>query len=226
MRMRRKKNLDARLEGCSRITNMLLDERRFGADEAADPAHLIDLSALFGSDAPIELEIGCGKGGFICELAARHPEKNFLAVEKYANVLVTACERAETEGLKNVWFLWGDAEYLPRFLPAGSISALYLNFSTPFPKKAYAVHRLTHRHFLSIYRRLLTPDAVLVQKTDDRRLFQFSLEELSFSGYLLEHVTLDLHADNDPENIVTEYEQKFVDQGLPIYRLIARPTHD
>ena len=79
---------------------------------------------------------------------------------------------------------------------------------------------------MSIYRRLLTPNAVLVQKTDNRRLFQFSLEELSFCDYLLEHVTLDLHADGDPENIVTEYEQKFVDQGLPIYRLIARPTHD
>ena len=144
-----------------------------------------------------------------------------MAVEKYGNVLVTACEAAQQQGLSNIRFLWGDAEYLSRYLPAHSIAGLYLNFSTPFPKKAYAIHRLTPRHFLAMYRQLLTPGARLVQKTDDRRLFQFSLEELSQSGYVLEQVSLDLHADGDPENIVTEYEQKFVDQGLPIYRLIA-----
>ena len=83
------------------------------------------------------------------------------------------------------------------------------------------MHRLTHRHFLAMYRELLAPGARIVQKTDDRRLFQFSLEEFSQSGYTLDSVSLDLHADGDPDNIVTEYEQKFVEQGLPIYRLIA-----
>ena len=219
MRMRRKKHLDDRMDGCAdRVINMKPADLRFGADTTAAT---LDLVALFGNDHPVELEIGCGKGGFICALAARHPERNFVAVEKYGNVLVTACEAAQQQGLSNIRFLWGDAEYLSRYLPAHSIAGLYLNFSTPFPKKAYAIHRLTHRHFLAIYRQLLTPGARLVQKTDDRRLFQFSLEELSQSGYVLEQVSLDLHADGDPDNIVTEYEQKFVDQGLPIYRLIA-----
>ncbi len=222
MRMRRKKNLDTRMEHCARMTNMLIEERRFDAVPDTDPATLLDYTALFGNRRPVRLEIGCGKGSFICQMAARCPDVNFLAVEKYGNVLVTACEQAEAMQLPNVWFLWGDAEYLPRFLPAGSIDELYLNFSTPFPKKAYAVHRLTHRHFLAMYQRLLKPGAAVIQKTDDRRLFQFSLEEFSHAGYLLEQVSLDLHADGDPDNIVTEYEQKFVEQGLPIYRVIAR----
>ena len=220
MRMRRKKHLDDRMDDCAgQVINMKPADLRFGAETAAE---VPPLSALFGNDRPVELEIGCGKGGFICAMAARHPERNFVAVEKYGNVLVTACETARVQGLENIRFLWGDAEYLPRYLPAHSISGLYLNFSTPFPKKAYAIHRLTHRHFLAMYRALLTPDARVVQKTDDRRLFQFSLEEFSRSGYVLEQISLDLHADGDPDNIVTEYEQKFVDQGLPIYRLIAR----
>ena len=205
MRMRRKKHLDDRMDECAaQIINMKPADLRFGTGTAGE---VPPLAALFGNDRPVELEIGCGKGGFVCAMAARYPERNFVAVEKYGNVLVTACEAPRQQGLSNVRFLWGDAEYL--------------NFSTPFPKKAYATHRLTHRHFLSMYRELLTPGARVVQKTDDRRLFQFSLEEFSQSGYVLEQVSLDLHADGDPANIVTEYEQKFVEQGLPIYRLIA-----
>ncbi len=218
MRMRRKKNLDSRMEGCAeRVTNILVSDRRFDASEDL----LLDYQALFGNRNPVHLEIGCGKGGFICEIAARHPEINFLAVEKYGNVLVSAVERAQAMGLTNVWFLWGDAEYLPRFIPAGSIETLYLNFSTPFPKKRSAVHRLTHGHFLTMYRGLLAPGSTLVQKTDDRGLFQFSLEQLSQTGYTLQRVSLNLYADEYPDNIVTEYERRFMNEGLPIYRVEA-----
>ncbi len=218
MRMRRKKHLDSRMAECAeRVTNILVNDRRFDASEAL----LLDYAALFGNQHPVHLEIGCGKGGFICEIAARHPEVNFLAVEKYGNVLVSAVERARAMGLTNVWFLWGDAEYLPRFIPADSIATLYLNFSTPFPKKRSAVHRLTHGHFLAMYRGLLAPGASLVQKTDDRGLFQFSLEQLSQTGYTLQRVSLNLHADEYPDNIVTEYERRFMDEGLPIYRVEA-----
>ncbi len=219
MRMRRKKNLDTRMALCAdRVTNMQVDDRHFGADEES---HLLDLATMFGNDNPIELEIGCGKGGFICQIAAKHPEINYLAVEKYGNVLVSACEQAAQMGLNNVHFLWGDAEYLPRYIPEGRISRLYLNFSTPFPKKRYAIHRLTHRHFLHLYRGLLQPGAAVVQKTDDRGLFQFSLEEFSQSGYILQQVSLDLHADDYPDNIITEYEQRFINEGMPIYRVEA-----
>lgn len=219
MRMRRKKHLDDRMDSCAHLfTNMVLEDKNFAAT-ATDT--LLSLSALFGNDNPVALEIGCGKGGFICKMAARHPEMNFLAVEKYGNVLVSACEAVMAQGLTNIRFLWGDAEYLPRFIPAHSITRLFLNFSTPYPKKRYATHRLTHRHFLDMYRGLLTEDAAVEQKTDDRGLFQFSLEELSQSGYVLRRVSLDLHAEDYPDNIVTEYEQRFVSQGLPIYRLEA-----
>ncbi len=221
MRMRRKKHLDDRMEACDDLMiNMLIGNRHFGATEEQ---HLLDLPALFGRERPVELEIGCGKGGFICELAARRPETDFLAVEKYGNVLVTACEAVRARGLTNVRFLWGDAEYLPRFLPAHSLSRLYLNFSTPYPKKQQATHRLTHGHFLQLYRGLLQPGAAIEQKTDDRGLCQFSLEQYSAAGYTLRHVSLDLHAEQAkyPDNIVTEYESRFVAQGLPIYRLEA-----
>ncbi len=220
MRMRRKKHLDERLADCSaQYLDMQVTSVRF---DAKGENLQLDLPKLFGNANPVELEIGCGKGGFICELAARHPEVNFLAVEKYSNVLVTACEAAKDRGLTNIRFLWGDAEYLPRFIPAGSIRRLYLNFSTPFPKKRQATHRLTHPHFLEMYKGLLAPDATLVQKTDGRQFFQYSLESLSGSGYTLCSVSLDLHADGVEDNIVTEYEQKFIDQDLPIYRVEAR----
>jgi tRNA (guanine-N7-)-methyltransferase len=218
--MRKKKHLEDRLADCSAMfSNLWVDTVRFDADE--EPKFL-DFAAIFGNDNPVHLEIGCGKGGFICELAARHPEINFLAVEVYANVLVSACEAAQERGLKNLHFLSGNAEYLDRFLPPHSIAQLYLNFSTPFPKKRQATHRLTHPHFLEMYKGLLAPDASLIQKTDGREFFQYSLESLSQSGYTLTAVSLDLHADGIENNIVTEYEQKFMEQGLPIYRVEAK----
>ncbi len=219
MRMHRKKHLDERLERCfGRIINMQVEDKSFGANTASSQ---LSFSELFGNDRPVELEIGCGKGGFIMQMAEKHPEINFLAVEKYGNVLVTAAEETEKRDLPNIRYLWGDAEYLPRFIPAGSIEKLYLNFSTPFPKNRAAVHRLTHRHFLEMYRLLLKKGATVEQKTDDRGLFQFSLEEFSQSGYMIRRVSLDLHADDYPDNVVTEYEQQFIDRGMPIYRLEA-----
>jgi len=219
MRMRRKKHLDERLNSVSElIINLWVDTVRFDADD--QPIYL-DFEALFGNNHPVEMEIGCGKGGFICELAARHPETNFLAVELYANVLVSACEKAKEMGLNNIRFLSGNAEYLNRFIPPHSISRLYLNFSTPFPKKRQATHRLTHPHFLEMYKGLLTEGASVIQKTDGRVFFQYSLESMSQCGYTLKNVSLDLHADGIEDNIVTEYESRFIAQGLPIYRVEA-----
>lgn len=219
MRMRRKKHLDERLNSVSElIINLWVDTVRFDADD--QPIYL-DFEALFGNNHPVEMEIGCGKGGFICELAARHPETNFLAVELYANVLVSACEKAKEMGLNNIRFLSGNAEYLDRFIPPHTVSRLYLNFSTPFPKKRQATHRLTHPHFLEMYKGLLAEGASVIQKTDGRVFFQYSLESMSQCGYTLKNVSLDLHADGIEDNIVTEYESRFIAQGLPIYRVEA-----
>ena len=219
MRMRRKKHLEERLDQvAAQVIHLRVDTIRFDADER--PKYL-DFGALFGNDHPVEMEIGCGKGGFICELAARHPDVNFLAVELYANVLVSACEAAQRQGLTNIRFLSGNAEYLARFIPPHSIRRLYLNFSTPFPKKRQATHRLTHPHFLEMYKELLIPGASVIQKTDGRVFFQYSLEQMSQCGYTLQNISLDLHNDGIEDNIVTEYESRFVAQGLPIYRVEA-----
>ncbi|MBQ8063007.1 MAG: tRNA (guanosine(46)-N7)-methyltransferase TrmB [Clostridia bacterium] len=220
MRMRNKKNLKPRLEA---VADYLLDAT--SEDPNAKTAVLVkeyfDYEAIFGNDHPVYLEVGCGKGQFIVELAARHPEYNYIAVEKVANVIVTAAERAKEAGLQNVKFALCGAEYLPKFLPEQSIAGIYLNFSCPYPKNTYANHRLTNQRFLVIYKELLAPGAVIEQKTDNMHFFEYSLEEFTKGGYRLQNISLDLHHSDFEGNIVTEYEQRFSSQGYPIYRLEA-----
>ncbi len=186
---------------------------------------LIDFSAAFGEerkDLPVALEIGCGKGGFVLELAKREKEVNYLALEKMSNVILTPMEEVKKQGVENVRFLNIRAECIPCYIPEGSLDCIYLNFSTPLPKLGYATQRLTHRNFLEVYKRLLKKGGKILQKTDDRDFFDFSLEEYAACGFRLENVTYDLHAEgNPPWNIVTEYEAKWVERGLPIHRVEA-----
>ncbi len=221
MRMRKKKNLDTRVEN---VRDYILDlplgeERDF--NKAIEEKSLIDYKEIFGNDNPVRMEIGCGRGQFAMEIAKRHPDVNFIAVEKVLNVIVLACEKAKKEGLTNIKFICGSAEYLPKFIPEKSIELLYLNFSCPYPKARYARHRLTHRFFLDIYRNLLKDGAEIHQKTDNMHFFEFSIAEFSQSGYKLKNVSLDLHNSDFEGNIVTEYEKRFSDLGQPIYRLEA-----
>lgn len=118
-------------------------------------------------------------------------------------------------------FLHVGAEVLQKYIRPGTIGRIYLNFSCPFPKKAYENKRLTNVRFLTIYKDLLAPGAEIHQKTDNMHFFEFSLEQYSLAGYKLKNVSLDLHASGFEENIITEYEQRFLSQGLPIYRLEA-----
>ncbi len=221
MRMRKKKNLDTRLENVrDYILDLPLgDERDF--NKAIEEKCLIDYKEIFGNDNPVRMEIGCGRGQFAMEIAKRHPDVNFIAVEKVLNVIVLACEKAKKEGLTNIKFICGSAEYLPKFIPEKSIELLYLNFSCPYPKARYARHRLTHRFFLDIYHKLLKDGAEIHQKTDNMHFFEFSVAEFSQSGYKLKNVSLDLHNSDFEGNIVTEYEKRFSDLGQPIYRLEA-----
>lgn len=220
MRMRRKKNLDARLKNCSDILfEIYTDELNYNV--AVQEKEYLDFKKIFGNSNPVILEIGCGKGQFACEFASLHPEYNILAVEKYGNVIVQACEKAKAAGLKNVYFIKGMAEYLPKFIPDGSIERIYLNFSCPFPKKKYASHRLTHRRFLDIYKPLMANGAEIHQKTDNMHFFEFSIESLSQNGFKFKNISLDLHHSYIEENIVTEYEERFASMGMPIYRLEA-----
>lgn len=222
MRMRRKKNLESRLAGCSRYL-LPCETADLNFENERENITLYDTEKIFGNQNPLVLEIGCGKGAFACEYAKRNPDKNIIAVEKVGNVIVAAAERAQREKIPNLRFMKCAAEYLPRFIPAGSVREIYLNFSCPFPKAKYAKHRLTHPRFLEIYKRLMAPGAVICQKTDNPRFFEFSVESFSQCGFALSNVSLDLHNSAFEGNIETEYENRFSSQGLPIYRLEARP---
>ena len=218
MRMRRKKNLDIHLAECGVYYSELRED---SLDLRKEEYHPIDVDALFNRNAPILLEIGCGKGAFAIELAKRFPEYNIIAVEKCKNVILTACQNAKEQNISNLRFFCGGAEYLHRHLPKNSVDRIFLNFSCPFPKNKYAMHRLTSPVFLPVYKTLLKKDGEIHQKTDHPRLFEFSIEHLTNAGFKLKNVTVDLHNSGFEGNIMTEYEQMFVNMGKPIYRLEA-----
>jgi tRNA (guanine-N7-)-methyltransferase len=124
-------------------------------------------------------------------------------------------------GLENLKFIKCSAEYLEKYIHEQSIEQIFLNFSCPFPKAKYASHRLTHKNFLEIYKKLLKAGAEIHQKTDNMHFFEFSIEHFTNSGFALKNISLDLHNSDFEGNIETEYEHRFASQGLPIYRLEA-----
>lgn len=220
MRMRKKRHLDERMEQCGEVClgwlpDYIAEERNREFAERFDPVK------VFGNNNPVHLEIGCGKGKFIQQLAEENPDINFIALEQTANVLITAMERTMNSGAKNLKYYAGKAEYLEKIFPPQSVERIYLNFSCPYPKESYAKHRLTHPLFLSIYRNLITPEGYIKQKTDNQRLFEFSIENFSQNGWKLRNVSLDLHNSKITGNIITEYEQRFLDMGMPIFYLEA-----
>ena len=223
MRMRKKRNFEARMAACD---DLLLAQGANGIlnmKEAAENYRaLVNFSAVFNNDNPVALEIGCGKGGFVIALAKQNPNVNYLALEKMSNVILTPLEEVKKQELTNVRFLNIRAECLPCYIPEGCLDAIYLKFSTPLPKLGYATQRLTHRNFLETYKKLLKKGGKILQKTDDRDFFDFSIEEFKACGFALENVTYNLHENGNPEwNVVTEYESKWVERGLPIHRLEA-----
>ncbi len=177
----------------------------------------------FPKKAPLSLEIGCGKGAFSCGMAARYPERSFLAVERVTDVMIAALEKAmacSDERTDNLRFAIANAENLEAFLAPNTVSHMYLNFSDPWPKKGYAKRRLTHRRFLEMYFRLLKSGGVFHLKTDNTGLFAFTLEELEALSLTPDFVTYDLH--NSPyaaDNVMTKYETNFTAKGIPICAL-------
>ena len=207
MRMRRKKHGKERLEKCKDI---LL------------PGEKTDFYTVFGNKNPTRLEIGCGKGDFICSTAAKEPEINFIAIERISDVLMLAAEKAKAADIKNVRFAVMNAALLAERFEPNSIERIYLNFSDPWPKKGYAKRRLTHRGFLQIYKTVLTENGSLYLKTDDDSLFEFSVEELKDNGFEITDITRDLHnSEYAKDNVMTEYERNFVSEGKKINMLRA-----
>lgn len=179
---------------------------------------------VFKNNNPIHIEIGCGKGQFMMGLAKHFPDINFIAIEKYDSVLVRCLEKVSQDDIPNLKLVLLDALMLKEVFDKGEVEEIYLNFSDPWPKTRHVKRRLTSYIYLDIYRNILASDGAIIQKTDNRSLFESSLESLSQNDWYLTNISLDLHK-TDLFNITTEYEDKWSPEG-PIYRLEARMYKD
>ena len=179
---------------------------------------------IFGSDHPIHIEVGMGKGQFITTLAMQNTAGNYNGIEKYSSVLVRALEKLDAMEMppSNIRFIRMDAENICSMFARHEVSRIYLNFSDPWPKDRHAKRRLTSQQFLKRYDQILVPDGQLEFKTDNQDLFRFSLEQAEPAGWKRIASTWDLHHDEilNAGNIMTEYEQKFSAQGNPICKMI------
>lgn len=184
--------------------------------------HKGSVKELFGNDNPLHIEIGMGKGRFIMELAALHPEINYIGIEKYSSVLLRAIQKMELNELPNLKFIRMDAEDIVEVFDKEEVDKIYLNFSDPWPKDRHAKRRLSSKEFLARYDVILKKEGRLEFKTDNKDLFDFALEQLPLAGWEAERVTFDLHHDEEmiQGNIMTEYEEKFSALGNPICKYI------
>lgn len=180
-------------------------------------------SEVFKNNNPVRIEIGMGKGRFISTLAAMNPDINYVGIEKYSSVLLRAVEKQDELQLPNLRFIRMDAEAITEVFDKGEVDRIYLNFSDPWPKDRHAKRRLTSRQFFERYNTILKKDGQVEFKTDNRPLFDFSVEEVGEAGWNLLAVTYDLHNDEKlcEGNVMTEYEERFSQAGNPICKLIA-----
>lgn len=179
---------------------------------------------LFGNDNPINIEVGMGKGRFIMDMARLNPDINFIGIEKFSSVLVRAIEKQTEEQLPNLKFIRMEAEYIEDVFDKEEVDYIYLNFSDPWPKDRHAKRRLTSIQFLARYKNILADGGGVTFKTDNRPLFDFSVEQVEEAKWTTESVTYDLH--NSPYvegNVMTEYEEKFSSMGNPICRIVCKP---
>lgn len=211
MRMRKRNNLEPRMEACSEI--WLRDAKRLRGN----------WRSLMPEAREIRLEVGCGKGKFTVETAAAEPDVLLIAVERVNEAMLLGMERALEMGLKNVYFLSLDAAELEEYFADGEVDLIYLNFCDPWPRKKNAKRRLTFRTFLEKYKKILRKDGEIHFKTDNSPLFEWSLGEFEACGLEIRNLTRNLH-ENGPVGIMTGYEEKFYQLGTPINRceLVSR----
>ncbi len=178
---------------------------------------------VFGNDNPIHIEIGTGKGQFLTTMSLLNPNINYIAIERQTNVIVSALKKGREKGVgKNIVFFVADVKELLNYFEPEEIDRIYINFCDPWPnKKKWAKRRLTHKNFLNLYEALFTNGGEVFFKTDNRLLFEFSLNEFADKGWRLHNISLDLHNSDFEGNVKTEYEEKFSGIGMPIYRLEA-----
>ena len=183
-------------------------------------------NTVFENKNPIHIEIGMGKGKFIVTLAKQNPEINFIGIEKYSSVLLRAVQKLQDEenDLRNLRLICIDAKEIEDVFGMEEIKKLYLNFSDPWPKDRHAKRRLTSKEFLKRYESIIERNGLIEFKTDNKILFDFSLEEYKKSNWELNAVSFDLHNDAslNRNNVMTEYETKFSQMGNPIFKMILK----
>ena len=180
---------------------------------------------IFDIRRQLQIEIGMGKGQFIRNMAIKHPDINFIGVERYESVLMKAVQRKRNleadKTIDNLRFLCADARKLAEIFEVGEADKIFLNFSDPWPKDRHADRRLTSPYFLDIYDRILKSDGVIEFKTDNVGLFEYSLKVIKDSKWRLDFCSFDFHSEKESdENIMTEYEEKFAGQGNKICKMI------
>ena len=178
-------------------------------------------NTLFNNNNPIRIEIGMGKGDFIIENAMKYPNINFIGIEKYDSVIVRAIQKSNELELNNLKIVRLDALKIDEIFKH-EIDTIYLNFSDPWPKDRHAKRRLTSPIFLSKYDNIFKHDKNIIMKTDNIDLFNYSIDSLKEHGYDIIYYTNDLHNEDISDNIMTEYEKKFVRKGVKINKLIAK----
>lgn len=179
----------------------------------------------FGNDRPIYVELGMGKGQFISGMSVRYPGVNFIGMDMYDELIRRAGEKAKKawaeveQSPKNINLALGNIEFIEEFFAPGELTRIYLNFSDPWPKARHGRRRLTHPRFLDKYKQLLNEDGEIHFKTDSQTLFEFSLNAFAASGLQMSDISLNLHRDGiNEQHVMTEYESKFHEQGMNIYR--------
>lgn len=175
MRIRRKKYLKERLDKVSKKL-VVIDKNVINVNEALKDKKYLDLESIFTNKNPLCLDIGCGKGGFICQTAKANKNKNYLGIEMMENIILLAAENAQREDIQNLLFMNTGAEYLPRYLKDNSVSEIYLNFSPPYPQNGHENRRLTNDRFLSVYKSLLVDCGKIYLRTDDKDFFTYSCD--------------------------------------------------
>lgn len=173
--------------------------------------------SLFNNNNPIHIEIGMGKGNFIIGMAQKYPNINFIGIEKYDSVIVRAIEKLNIE-ISNLKLIRMDATDINDVFDK-EIDTIYLNFSDPWPKTRHEHRRLTSETFLKRYDSVFKNTKHIIMKTDNRKLFEYSIISLTNYGYKIKEISLDMYNDDIKDNVQTEYEKKFHDKGMPIYKI-------
>lgn len=208
MRLRHVKNARELIE---KHSNFILDHKR------EEP---VDTSKFFSKEQPLHIEIGMGKGQFIYTLAKNNPEVNYIGIEKFDSAIVKALQKQLDSPLENLFLIRMDAIDLTELFEENSIDRIYLNFSDPWPKERHTKRRLTYKRFLAMYQKLLVPTGEVHFKTDNIDFFNYSVESVNEYPMNMHFLSYDLHQEN-VENIMTEFEEKFSKKGFKINKLIA-----